>query len=80
MSYRTFRASEIGDYLYCHRAWWLRQSGGHQDYNVDEMEAGSVYQDEHYRAVTRTTLVARLALILIFVAAGVVAYWLVRAL
>jgi hypothetical protein len=80
MSYRTYRASEIGEYLYCHRAWWLKQSGGYQGYNVDEMKAGSAYHDEHHRAVTRTTLVARLALTFIFVAAGIVAFWLVRAL
>jgi hypothetical protein len=80
MSYRTFHASEIGEYLHCRRAWWLRHSSGRQGYNVDQMEAGSEYHHEQYRAVARTTFAARFALILIFVAVVVIAYWLVRTL
>jgi CRISPR/Cas system-associated exonuclease Cas4 (RecB family) len=80
MSYRTFHASEIGEYLYCRRAWWLRHSGEQQSYNVDELDAGNAYHHEHHRAVTRTNFAARFALILIFVTVGVVAFWLVNSL
>jgi len=80
MSYRTYCASEIGEYLYCRRAWWLKHSGAHESYNMEEMEAGNAYHHEHQRALTRLTCAARFALILIFVTVGVVAFWLVSAI
>ena len=27
MSDQLIRASEIAEYVYCHRAWWLRRAG-----------------------------------------------------
>jgi CRISPR/Cas system-associated exonuclease Cas4 (RecB family) len=80
MSYRTFNASEIDEYLYCHRAWWLRHMRGRESYNLDEMKAGNDYHDEHQQAVRRTTAAARLALIFIFIVAGFVTFWLVSTL
>ena len=38
---RIIRASEIGEYIYCHRAWWLRHVGGYASANVRELAEGT---------------------------------------
>ena len=52
---RNFRASEIGSFLYCQRAWWY-QARGLPSENQAEMAAGSEFHLEHGRKV----LLARL--------------------
>ena len=47
---RTIRASEIGLYQYCQRAWWY-QSQGIESSNQAEMSAGSVMHRQHGRRV-----------------------------
>ncbi|MCI0519760.1 MAG: hypothetical protein L0Z70_05825 [Chloroflexi bacterium] len=46
---RTIRSSEIGAYLYCHRAWWYRKTG-HTPDNQAEMAAGETMHARHGRA------------------------------
>ncbi len=65
----TIRASEIGQWVYCHRAWWLARQG-HRNRNVAALKAGSVAHEQHARQVagahrTRTLALATLALGLI---------------
>jgi hypothetical protein len=48
---RLIRASEIGEYIYCHRAWWLRHIQGHQSANVRELAAGTSTHAGHGRLV-----------------------------
>ena len=52
---RTLRASEIGTYLFCKRAWWY-QGQGIASSNQVEMAAGSDLHHQH----GRVTLVAGL--------------------
>jgi hypothetical protein len=47
---RTLRASEIGAYLFCRRAWWY-QKNGQPSQNLGEMAAGSELHYRHGRAV-----------------------------
>lgn len=47
---RTIRASEIGTYVYCHRAWWYRKEGYQPD-SEKELAAGSKVHLEHTRQV-----------------------------
>ncbi len=66
MSDKWIRASEINEYIYCRRAWWLRRVAGHASQNVRELTAGTAYHKEHGRVVRRATLSQRLAYALIF--------------
>lgn len=46
---RTVRASELGAYLFCQRAWWY-QINGQPSQNLGEMAAGSELHLRHGRA------------------------------
>lgn len=46
----VIRASEIGSYLYCRRAWWYRKQGV-QSENQAEMAAGTDLHVQHGRKV-----------------------------
>jgi CRISPR/Cas system-associated exonuclease Cas4 (RecB family) len=47
---RTLRASEIGSYLYCRRAWWYHLKG-HESQNQAELAAGTSLHRQHGRKV-----------------------------
>jgi hypothetical protein len=47
---RTIRASELGAYLYCHRAWWYQQQGIESE-NESELAGGSSYHLRHGQKV-----------------------------
>lgn len=76
MSYKGIKASEIGEYIYCRRAWWLRRSAGYVPANVSERAAGVVYHDQHGGSVQSADRVRRFALFLIFLAVGAIVFWL----
>ena len=47
---KTVRASEIGTYIYCHRALWY-QLQGVENQNQSEMTSGTELHERHGRAV-----------------------------
>lgn len=47
---KTIRASDIGTYQYCRRAWWYRING-HEPANQAELAAGTELHRKHGRAV-----------------------------
>ena len=59
------RASEIGAYVYCHRAWWLRTVGGIEPDDRARFDRGI---EAHHRHGTRV----RLARVLLFVAVALI--------
>jgi CRISPR/Cas system-associated exonuclease Cas4 (RecB family) len=64
---KPIRASEIGSYLYCARAWWYRQKGIESS-NQAEMTAGTELHRQHGRTVLAAGLTRTLAVILLLVA------------
>jgi hypothetical protein len=51
VSERIVRASELGYYGYCHRAWWLEKVQGVEPANATELEAGTRGHAAHGRGV-----------------------------
>ena len=43
---RTVRASEIGSFIYCQRAWWYQRQG-FEPINRSELAAGSEFHSAH---------------------------------
>lgn len=61
---RPIRSSDIGNYLYCRRAWWYRKQGTPSE-NQAEMTAGTELHQRHGRQVLASSLTRNLALALL---------------
>jgi hypothetical protein len=77
---RTIRASEIGTFLFCRRAWWFQQQG-EPSQNQAELAGGSEFHHRHGRQVLRAGLLRAagwllLALGLILLAVALTLNWL----
>jgi CRISPR/Cas system-associated exonuclease Cas4 (RecB family) len=64
---KSIRASEVGSYLFCARAWWYRQRGI-ESTNQAEMTAGTELHRQNGRMVIVSGLTRTLAVILLLVA------------
>lgn len=64
---KTIRASEIGSYLYCRRAWWYRRNG-FESINQAEMAAGTELHRAHGRTVIAAGLYRTLAMLILLIA------------
>ncbi len=65
---RVIRASEIGEYIYCHRAWWLGRVQGVENANRAQLDAGIVRHRAHGELVQRADRLRRAAVALALVA------------
>ncbi len=63
----VIRASDIGNYLYCRRAWWYRKQGVEPE-NRAELAAGAELHQRHGRKVLAASLLRNLALLFMLVA------------
>lgn len=69
---RALRASEIGAYLYCHRAWWYQQQGIESE-NQAEMAAGGSFHHAHGAKVLSGSLMRAAGWILLLAAVVILA-------
>lgn len=67
---QVIRASELGQYAFCAKAWWLGSVDGVPSANVREMDAGQSAHEQHGQTVQLSTWLNRAGLAL--VAAGLV--------
>lgn len=65
---QVIRASEIGEYVYCARAWWLRRVAGLEPAGRERREYGSILHHRHGRAVLGSRLLVSLGLMLALLA------------
>jgi CRISPR/Cas system-associated exonuclease Cas4 (RecB family) len=63
----VIRSSDIGNYLYCRRAWWYKKQGFESE-NQAELAIGTEIHRQHGRKVLASNLMRTLGLVLIFVA------------
>ena len=75
MSDRIIRASEINQYVYCAKAWWLGAIEGTEPTNIREMEFGSLAHARHGRAVAVAGWAQRLAVGLLLIGAVLAIAW-----
>jgi CRISPR/Cas system-associated exonuclease Cas4 (RecB family) len=68
---RVIRASEIGEYLFCKRAWWLRTQGVESE-NRAALEAGTAEHEDLARRVALAGCLQTAAFVF-FLAAAIVA-------
>lgn len=66
---RLIRASEVGQYTYCARAWWLDRVQGLSPTNDRELTLGREDHRKHGRMVADTLRLYRWALLLVSLAA-----------
>ena len=64
---RVIRSSDIGNYLYCHRAWWYRKQGLKSE-NQAELVSGTELHRKHGRKVLAAGLMRNLGLLLLLLA------------
>lgn len=68
MNEDIIRASEIGEYVHCNRAWWLGHVQGVENANRAVMEAGTTQHQAHGQRVWRATMMQYAAVVLFVVA------------
>lgn len=74
------RASEIAQYAYCARAWWLGRVKGYRSANVAAMQRGTARHRRHGRTVEGYHRLRRLAVALLVLAGIALAAWLLLSL
>ncbi len=75
---RPIRASDIGTYLYCRRAWWYRLQGV-ESRNKTELSGGTALHRAHGRKVLAADLYRTLGLLLFLFALILLTVWMVGA-
>ncbi len=81
---RVIRASEIGNYLYCARGWWLRRVLGYPSAHTEQMTLGEREHWDHGRDVLAYHRLRRLGYLMIglalLLAVCILCWWLANTL
>ena len=77
MSYKWVNASELGEYLYCHRAWWYKNVRSLKSENILRMHSGRKFHTVHSKRVRRLPWLRGFAYVLIFFALLIALFQLV---
>lgn len=67
-SRRVIRASELAQYGYCAKAWWMSSVLGKASTNVREMHSGTAAHQQRGRAVWLSSALRIAAIVLVVVA------------
>ncbi len=70
---RTIRASELGSFVYCQRAWWYQQQG-EPSLNQTELAGGTEIHEQHGKKVIVTGCLRGFAYALLFIGLALLAY------
>ncbi|NLG27224.1 MAG: hypothetical protein GX557_04900 [Chloroflexi bacterium] len=76
----VLRASEVGRYAYCARAWWLQRVRGVEPRNAEARQRGAERHSAHGRGVQRASRMAAWALVLALIAVALLGAWALAAL
>ena len=77
---RRVTASQVGQYAFCARAWWLGSIENREPVYLDRLEDGQSAHERHGWSVALARASSRLALLLVVVAALALAVWVILAL
>ena len=61
------RASELGDYAYCNRQWYLKRVEGIKPapFQVERMQKGQLFHSDHWKQVRKVARNEKVILVLI---------------
>ncbi len=73
----TITASEVGDFVYCAKAWHLKRCG--ETAQSESLEEGVVFHEDHGARVSQSQSLNRagksLAIIILILFAALILYW-----
>lgn len=77
---RVLRASEIGAYVYCARAWWLGAVEGVRPQHARRLQVGQAAHERHGQSVILGAVLTRLSYLLLLLAGLAGLGWVVSML
>ena len=76
---KIIRASEIGTYKFCHRAWWYQLQGIEPE-NKAEMTGGTEIHEKHGQVVMRSSCLRLLAYVSLMLAILTATVWVIQSI
>lgn len=74
---KTIRASDIGMYSYCQRAWWYHDNGIESE-NIDDLSVGTMLHEEHGKVVLTSGCLRTLAFGFFFLSLSILTLYLLQ--